>query len=204
MTKDKQTYKIIGAAMEVHAQLGGGFLEAIYQEAFERELLLREIPCEREKPFTVTYKGKPLAKHYRPDFICYDSVVVEIKSVRQLGTADVAQVFNYLKVTGFHRALLINFGTAQLEYRRIAMDGSYKEPQIRKEEDKGTADKERFEGLREGKRTADDGENRRFKKDSGDRKKVEERASKANWKKSSKLRDVKSNAGYVWRTTTIE
>ena len=78
--RDQRTYKIIGAAMEVHRQLGCGFLEPVYQEAFALELRTREIPYSRELKFPVSYKGQRLQNHYRPDFICFDSVIVELKS----------------------------------------------------------------------------------------------------------------------------
>ena len=79
--RDPRIYKIIGAAMEVHCQLGCGFLEAVYQEALALEFRNREIAFKRELKFPVTYKGFRLRTEYRPDFICFDSVIVELKAL---------------------------------------------------------------------------------------------------------------------------
>ena len=76
----KESYDIIGAALEVHSQLGCGFTEPVYQEAMAEELRLRDIPFEREKMLTVSYKGKPLSKEFRADFVCYNQIIVELKS----------------------------------------------------------------------------------------------------------------------------
>ena len=70
--RDQKTFAIIGAAMEVHRELGGGFLEAVYQEALEREFAYQEIPSISQSPVEIEYKGEPLKKKYEPDFICYD------------------------------------------------------------------------------------------------------------------------------------
>jgi len=116
---DEQTYAILGAAMEVHNQLGAGFLEAVYQEALAIEFSERAIPFRREVWLTVSYKGRQLRAQYRADFICYDDVVVEVKAVESLTPRHAAQLLNYLKATGKHRGLLLNFGTPRLQYRRI-------------------------------------------------------------------------------------
>lgn len=117
-----ETYKIIGAAMEVHKTIGCGFTEPIYQEAFEEELRLREIPYQREKTFRVTYKGKVLNKEFRPDFVCYDRIIVELKAVDGIVDEHYSQVYNYLKATGIQLGMLINFGKKSLEYKRIPCD----------------------------------------------------------------------------------
>ena len=122
--RDPQTYAIIGAAMDVHRYLGPGFLEGVYQEALAIELANRAIPFEREAGLTVMYKAQPLVCHYRADFICYGEIIVEIKAQRSLGTSEEAQVLNYLKVTGFQRSLLINFGGSSLEYKRLVLSDS--------------------------------------------------------------------------------
>ena len=113
------TFSIIGAAMEVHSIIGCGFTEPLYQEAFEEELRLRNIPYSREKTFQVTYKDKVLEKVFRPDFVCDDKVIVELKAVTELTDEHYAQVCNYLKATGLELGLLINFGNRSLEYKRI-------------------------------------------------------------------------------------
>ena len=119
--RDSRTYKIIGAAMEVHRQLGSGFLEPIYQEAFALELKTRDIPYSRDLKFPVSYKGQRLQNHYRPDFICSDSVIVELKALSSLSSVEDSQLINYLKVTGYHTGLLLNFGARSLQQRRFIL-----------------------------------------------------------------------------------
>ena len=123
--RDPQTYAIIGAAMEVHRVLGCGFLEPVYQEALAREFLLRGIAFRREVELPVTYKGELLCVKYKPDFICYDSVIVELKALDKVGGREKAQVINYLKATGMERGLLMNFGTSRLEYERLILTAKY-------------------------------------------------------------------------------
>jgi GxxExxY protein len=120
--KDPQTYEVIGAAMEVHHQLGHGFLEAVYQEALAIEMTKRNIPFEREVAVPVEYKGQRLQCSYRADFVCFKEVVVELKAINQLTGADDAQLINELKATGLHRGLLLNFGAPSLEYKRLVSD----------------------------------------------------------------------------------
>jgi GxxExxY protein len=116
--RDPNTYAIIGAAMEVHRELGHGFLEAVYQEALAVEFAERGIPFQREVELPVRYKGRILACKYRADFLCFDSVVVETKAIATLTTVDEAQLINELKATEFTVGLLINFGAPSLEYKR--------------------------------------------------------------------------------------
>jgi GxxExxY protein len=111
----------IGAAMEVHRVLGCGFLKPVYQEALAKEFVLRNIPFRREVELPVMYKGEFLAVKYKPDFICYDSVIVELKALDKLSGKEKAQVINYLKATGIERGLLLNFGTIRLEYERVIL-----------------------------------------------------------------------------------
>jgi GxxExxY protein len=116
--QDPRTFAIIGAAMEVHRQLGAGFLEAVYQEALAIELQQRGIAFQREVELPVRYKGALLTAHYRADFICHDAVLVELKAPAALSGAEEAQVLNYLRVTGLPVGLLLNFGTPSLQYCR--------------------------------------------------------------------------------------
>ncbi len=105
--------------MEVHRELGPGFLEAVYQEALALELKARDIAFQREVLLPVFYKQQRLETTYRADFVCFDSVVVELKAVSKLAGADEGQVLNYLKATGHEVGLLLNFGGASLEVRRL-------------------------------------------------------------------------------------
>lgn len=119
---DPQTFAIIGAAMEVHRELGHGFLEAVYQEALAREFLARKIPFDREYGLPVFYKGSSLETGYRADFICYGEVVVEIKAIQMLSGIEEAQLLNYLKASGFKRGLLLNFGAPSLQKKRMVLN----------------------------------------------------------------------------------
>ena len=116
---DERTYKIIGCAMEVHKELGCGFLEGVYQEAIFRELTAQAIPYKREARLQIKYKLERLNKFYIADFICFDSVVVEIKALQYRSGVEEAQLINYLKATGYHTGLLLNFGRKSLEYKRV-------------------------------------------------------------------------------------
>lgn len=118
--RDEQTYAIIGAAMAVHRELGCGFLEAVYQEALAIELKLRGIPFHRERKVPVFFKGFKLNTFYRPDFLCYEEVVVELKALTRMSGTEEAQVINALKATELNKGLLINFGRRSLEYQRFA------------------------------------------------------------------------------------
>jgi len=121
---DPRTYAIIGAAMEVHRVLGCGFLEPVYQKALAVEFNKREIHYLRETSFPIFYKEVELNFPYRPDFICYDSVVVELKALARISGVEESQVINYLKVTGYQIGLLLNFGASSLDYRRFVLTKS--------------------------------------------------------------------------------
>jgi GxxExxY protein len=117
--KDERTYKIIGTAMEVHRQLGCGFLEPVYQEALEREFQLQGIPYKSQPKVQILYKGEPLNKTYEPDFICYEKIIVEIKALSKLSRNEEAQILNYLKASKLSLGLLINFGSKSLQHKRF-------------------------------------------------------------------------------------
>ena len=114
-----ESYKIIGAAMEVFNQLGHGFLEAVYQEALEKEFIFRGIPYEREKEITISYKGETLEQKYKADFVCYGCIILELKAVSALVDSHRAQLYNYIRATKSKLGILINFGNSDgLEWER--------------------------------------------------------------------------------------
>jgi len=117
--RDEQTYAVIGAAMAVHGELGHGFLEAVYREALEYEFAQRKIPFQKEVRLPVIYRGHLLAVSYRADFICFSSVLVELKAIQGISGVEESQVINYMKASGLNRAILLNFGVPRLQYKRL-------------------------------------------------------------------------------------
>ena len=105
-----ESYAIQGAVYEVYREMGSGFLEAVYQECLALEFRRREIPFDAQKDWSLVYKGERLQQIYRPDFLCFGKIVVEIKAVKELAAEHRAQVLNYLKATGLRLGLLVNFG----------------------------------------------------------------------------------------------
>ena len=117
-----EAYAIQGACFEVYKTLGGGFLEAVYQEALAHELKLRNIPFQEQRELKLQYKGIPLQQTYKPDFVCYDKIIVEIKAVSDLAPEHEAQLLNYLKITNMRLGLLVNFGHyPKIEIKRFAL-----------------------------------------------------------------------------------
>jgi GxxExxY protein len=115
----EEVYEVIGAAMEVYHELGRGFLEPLYQEAFEIELSRRGLPFEHQKELTILYKGQALEKKYVADLLCFNQIIVELKALDRLSGIDEAQLLNYLKMTRMRVGLLINFGSqVRLEWKR--------------------------------------------------------------------------------------
>ena len=117
----EEAYKIVGAAMQVHRELGCGFLEPVYQEALEILLKKEGIPYEREKRLPIYFMGEILNKEYFADFVCFGKIIVELKAVSQLTPVHEAQVLNYLKASGYKLGLLLNFGQASLVHQRIVL-----------------------------------------------------------------------------------
>lgn len=114
-----ESYKIIGICMEVHNNLGAGFLEIVYRDALEYEFRRAGILYEREKEYEVNYKNTILPHKFYADFVVFDQVILEVKGKSAIADEDVAQALNYLKVSGNRLALIVNFGEIKLNYRRI-------------------------------------------------------------------------------------
>jgi len=117
-----EVYQLVGAALDVYYRLGFGFLEPVYQEALEIELQRRRIPFKPQHWLTIKYKGQALKKKYKADFLCFDQIIIELKVLHGLSGREVAQLLNYMKATGLHVGLLINFGsTVKLEWKRFVL-----------------------------------------------------------------------------------
>jgi len=117
-----EVYAVIGAAMEVHSELRNGYLEAVYQEAMEIELMDRGIPFESQMHLQVFYKSRPLKKGYIPDLVCFGQIIVELKTIKEIGNPEKAQILNYLHATKLKVGLLINFGSSgQLDWKKLVL-----------------------------------------------------------------------------------
>lgn len=117
----EECYRIQGAVFNVYREMGCGFLEAVYQECLEKELKLQGIPHDSQVECILHYKGERLRQWYRPDIICFDKIILELKSARTIAPQHKAQLMNYLKATGLELGLLVNFGSfPKAEIHRIA------------------------------------------------------------------------------------
>jgi GxxExxY protein len=114
-----ECYRIIGACMEVHNELGAGFLEPVYPEALAIEFEHQGIPFVKENRVDIYYKGRLLDRKYSADFLCFNQVLVELKALEDLTNAHLSQILNYLKGTNLQIGLLVNFGKASLQYKRV-------------------------------------------------------------------------------------
>ena len=114
-----EVHEIIGAAMSVHRELGCGFTEKVYQDALEIEFKNNNIPFVREPELFVTYKGEKLESVFKPDFVCFNCIIVELKAVKELEDIHRSQAINYAKVSQSPLALLINFGELSLRFERL-------------------------------------------------------------------------------------
>jgi len=122
-----ESYKIIGACFEVYKQKGCGFTEPVYQECLTVEFRLQNIPFVSEPKINLEYKGEMLESYFKPEFVCYDKIIVELKAVSRLIDEHRAQTINYVNATNFDLGLLINFGHfPKLEYERIGNKRVYR------------------------------------------------------------------------------
>ena len=117
-----ESYRIMGACFEVYKVMGCGFVEPVYQECLELELMIQDLPFKPQAELSLSYKGHSLKSKYIPDFILFDKIVLEIKAVKEFADEHRAQVHNYLKATGYRLGLLVNFGHyPKVEYERIVI-----------------------------------------------------------------------------------
>lgn len=117
-----EVFAVVGSAIEVHRELGSGFLEAVYQEALEIELTQRQIPFVRQQPLPIRYKQTVLNKLYIADLVCFDQIIVEIKAIQRLTSIEHAQLLNYLKATHKPLGILANFHSRPtLEWKRLIL-----------------------------------------------------------------------------------
>ena len=114
----EEVHEIVGAAMAVHRYFGCGFTEKVYQDALEIEFANRNIPSVREAELHIGYNGQELASTFKPDYIRYDKIIVELKAVKELDDMHRSQAINYAKVAGCEMALLVNFGETSLKFER--------------------------------------------------------------------------------------
>jgi GxxExxY protein len=119
VARDPESYDVIGIAMRIHRELGGGFYEQVYKEAMKIEFRQANIAFQYEVELPIFYRGEKLPCVYRADFICYERLLLEVKAIRQLAQPERAQTLHYLKATRFERGLLLNYGGSSLEYERL-------------------------------------------------------------------------------------
>ncbi len=106
-----ESYLIQGAIFNVYREIGCGFLESVYQECLEKELHLQSIPFVSQQELKLQYKGQTLNQTYKPDIVCYNSIIIELKALSKITPQHKAQVMNYLKASGIKLGLLVNFGS---------------------------------------------------------------------------------------------
>lgn len=117
----EESFRIIGLCMEVHNNLGKGFLEIVYKDALEYEFRKSNIPFEREKEYVVNYKEIVLPHKFYADFVVFDKIILEVKGIAGIAEEHIAQTLNYLKVSGLKLGLIVNFGELSLQYKRIVL-----------------------------------------------------------------------------------
>ncbi|WP_343587420.1 GxxExxY protein [Flavobacterium sp.] len=119
--REKHTYKIIGICMEVHRNLGPGLLEVVYKDALELEFKENNILFEREKEYSIEYKGTILPHKFYADFIINEDIVLEVKAIKEFSSEHIAQILNYIKLSDSEVGLLVNFQTKSLQYKRYIL-----------------------------------------------------------------------------------
>lgn len=115
----EECFQIIGLSMKVHSKLGRGFKEVVYKDALEIELINNKISYEREKPFKIEYENEILRHRFDADFFVFNSIILEIKAAQQFHSDNFKQTLNYLKASQVKLGILINFGEARLNFKRV-------------------------------------------------------------------------------------
>lgn len=117
-----ECYLIQGAVFEVYKEIGPGFLESVYQECLEKELSVRNIPFQKQVEIKIEYKGEVLNQFFKADIICFNSIIIELKSIKSIDPIHRAQIMNYLKATKLRLGLLVNFNAyPKVEIERIVL-----------------------------------------------------------------------------------
>lgn len=119
--KQEENYIIIGICMEVHRILGPGLLEIVYKDALEIEFKNKNIPFEREKEFSIEYKGNILPHKFYADFIIYDEIILEVKTVKEINNEQIAQTLNYIKLANSQIGIIANFQNKSLTHKRLVL-----------------------------------------------------------------------------------
>lgn len=119
--KQEENYMIVGICMEVHRILGPGLLEIVYKDALEIEFKNNNIPFEREKKFSIEYKGNILPHKFYADFIIYDEIILEVKTVKEISNEHIAQTLNYIKLAGSQIGIIVNFQNKSLTHKRLIL-----------------------------------------------------------------------------------
>lgn len=119
LIQKEEYYKIVGICMEVHRELGGGLLEVVYKDALEYEFRKNNIPFEREKEYLIQYKDIVLPHKFYADFVVYDDIILEVKSVTDIVNAHIAQTLNYMRLAYGRIGIIVNFNGKSLQHKRI-------------------------------------------------------------------------------------
>ena len=116
----EMSYRIVGLVMKVHSELGGGFLEKVYENALMLLLNKEGIPARQQAPISVFFEGQSVGDYFA-DILVDGKIILELKTVEKIGDAHRAQVINYLRATGLKLGMILNFGKKSLEYERLVV-----------------------------------------------------------------------------------
>ena len=117
--KKNENYTIVGLCMEVHRVLGPGLLEIVYKDALEIEFKINNIPYKREKEFIVNYKENILPHKFYADFVVYEDIILEVKSVKEVTNEHLSRTLNYMKLADTPVGIIVNFQNKSLTHKRL-------------------------------------------------------------------------------------